>query len=442
MKPNFNDQYNTVAVYSLIVILFTLLCFFIGFYFDDIIAEIGFVITILKPIIYGLIIAFLVFPMLRFTEDVIFAFVEKKKPHPKLRSTLSLTLTYIITALIVTSFVMIVVPQVAASYKDLENKIPGYVTAVQKWIGTTLAGLPEIRINLGSPAQQFVSPPVNADGSVPNVIISRINGSYNREMAALVRAQTILEYDAADVINDFISNSYRYFTDLTPYVFSAIMNLVTETKNLTIAVIISVYFLSSRKAIGARLKNVSRMLLPTGVNAAVLDFTALVNRIFIRFVYGKAIGGALLGYLCFVIMSIFKMPYAPLIALIIGITNIIPYIGPFLGAIPGAFIIFVSDPPMTLWFILLVIALQQLDFYFIEPYLLQSHIKLDAAWVIISVILMGGLFGLIGMFIGVPVFAVFYTILKRRTEFILAAKGLPVETEAWKGRSEIIGDSD
>ncbi|MHB1151090.1 MAG: AI-2E family transporter [Eubacteriales bacterium] len=435
MKLKFNNRYDTIAAYSLIVILFTVFCVFIGYYFSDIIGGIGFVIQIFKPIIYGLIMAFLFLPMLRLFEERLFAFTEKKKPHPKIRSVLALTMTYLIVAAVVTLFAMIIIPQAVTSYKDLEMKLSGYVAAAQNWITNTLNDLPAINIVFSSPSAQILKPVfvINADGSIPNVIVSRINGSHNREMVSIIRSSMsgALYYNAADIINEFIANSYNFFSDLTPYIFAAVMKIVTETKNLVLGLIISVYYLSARKAITARLLLISETLLPRKLNDMLLELTTLVNQSFMQFVNGKIIDAAILGFLCFIFMSIFRMPYAPLISLLVGVTNVIPYIGPFIGATPGAFIIFVSDPPMAFWFILLIIALQQIDFYFIEPHIMQSQIKLDSVWIMISVVMMGGLLGLVGMFIGVPVFAIIYVLIKRSAEQMLIKKGLSPETSAW-----------
>ncbi len=440
MKPDFSSRYNTVAVYILIVLLFTVLCVFTGYYFPDIIDGAKLVVSVFKPVIYGLVMAFLFSPVLLFFEKRVFAFCERKKSRPKLRTFLSLTATYLIVAAAAFLFFIIIIPQAAASYKDLENKLSGYVAAAQNWIENTMAGLPEINIGLGStsvpvPEPVFVK---NMDGTVPNVIVSRINGTQSAEMSAAVRSvrQDSLRYSAAEIISGFISDSYKLFSDLTPYVLDALMKLLTETKNIVLGVIISVYYLYDRKTIAARLQVISETLLPDGLRGALGEFISLVNLSFMQFVNGKVIDAAIIGFLCFILMSVFGMPYAPLIGLLVGVTGIIPYIGLFLGAVPGAFIIFVADPPMTFWFILLIVALQQANLYFIEPHVLHSQIRLDAVWIIISVVMTGEIFGIAGLFAGVPVFAVFYVLIKRRAEQMLVKKGLPPETSAWTGRSE------
>jgi predicted PurR-regulated permease PerM len=446
MKFKSNPRYNTVAAYSLIVLLFTVLCVFFGFYFNNILGGLGFFLNALKPLIYGFIMAFMFSPMLRLFEDRLFAFTEKKKPHPQLRAGLALILTYFVVFAVITLFAIIIIPQAATSYTDLQIKLADYVSTAQSWIDNALRGIPAVDIVFSSnnPSVQVLKPVyvTTSDGSIPNIIISRISGSHNSEMFGIIHAALPepTHYNVVDMINKLIENSYNFFSDLTPYIFSSVMNLVTETKNILIGLIISAYYLSARKSLTARLRLVMETFLPRKLNETLLSLVALVNQSFIQFVNGKIIDAAIIGVLCFIFMNIFHMPYAPLISLLVGVTNIIPYIGPFLGATPGAFIIFVSDPPMALWFILLIIALQQSDMYLIEPHVLQTQIKLDSVWILLSVIIMGGLFGIVGLFIGVPVFAVFYTLLKNRAEYMLEKKGLPTETSAWFAQTKDTGE--
>ena len=137
----------------------------------------------------------------------------------------------------------------------------------------------------------------------------------------------------------------------------------------------------------------------------------------------------LVGVVCFFIFMIFGIPYYPLLALIIGITNVIPVFGPFLGAIPSAFIVFVADPPKVIWFALLILLIQQVDGNLIAPRILGNSTGLDPIWVIVAITFMGGFFGVVGMVIGVPSFAILYTLIKKLVEQRLAKKALPTETD-------------
>lgn len=445
MKFQSNTKYTTIAVYSLIVLLFTVTCVFFGLYFNSIAGGLVFLLNVFKPLIYGFIMAFMFYPMLCLFEERMFAFTEKKKPRPQLRAGLALISTYIVVLTVITLFAIIIIPQAVKSYTDLQMKLSDYVAAAQNWIDNALRGLPVADIVFSSNKSVPVIKPIyvtNADGSIPNVILSRITGSHNSEMYGIIHATLpgSTHYNIVDMVNKLIENSYNFFSDLTPVVFASIMNLVTETKNILFGLIISAYYLAERKSLGARLRIVMEAFLPRKLNDSLVALAELVNQSFIQFVNGKIIDAAIIGVLCFIFMSIFHMPYAPLISLLVGVTNIIPYIGPFLGATPGAFIIFVSDPPMALWFILLIIALQQTDMYLIEPHVLQTQIKLESVWIMLSVIIMGGLFGLVGLFIGVPVFAVIYTLLKHRAEYMLEKKGLPKDTSAWLAQTKNKGE--
>lgn len=434
MEFDFNTKYTTVAVYSLIVLLFTVLCVFAGLYFSSIIGWIAFFFDILKPLIYGFIFAFMFCPLLRLFEERLFAFVDIKNQHPRLRAALALALTYIVVFSVITLFAMIIIPQAVTSYNDLQLRLSGYVAAAQNWINKALDDLPVIDIIFSaSPPVRTAAPAINPDGSIPNIIVTRLSGQYDREMYDIIRASQpeSAHYDIAEIINMLIANSYKAFSDITPYILTAAMNFVKEMKNLLLGLIISAYYLAARKSVSARLKFIMETFLSRKTIESTLDFASLVNQSFTQFVNGKIIDAAILGVLCFIFMSIFRMPYAPLISLLVGVTNVIPYIGPFLGAIPGAFILFVSDPPMAFWFVLLIIGLQQADMYLIEPRVMQSQIKLDSHWIMLSVIITGGLLGIVGLFVGVPLFAIFYTLLKRRAEYMLEKKGLPKETSDW-----------
>lgn len=376
-----DSRYGTIAVYVLLVILFTLLCVFVGLYFTDIAGGIVFVLNTLKPVIYGLVMAFLLGPAQRFFEERVFAFIDRKSRH-KLKRALSLVLTYLAVAAGITLFAVIIIPRAMDGYRDLEAQLPGYIAAAGDWI--------ERAVDRFIPLPFFFG-----DG-------------------------------AADIIKRMIDDSYDLFSDLTPHVIAALMNLVTETKNIALGLVISLYYLASRRAIEERVRFIAETLLPAGIREGLGEIAGLANQCFLQFVCGKLIDAAILGLLCFVFMSLFGMPYAPLVGLLVGVTNVIPYIGPFLGAVPGAFIIFLSDHTMTVWFILLIIILQQIDFYIIEPHILRTRVSLDSVWIMVSVVFMGGLLGPFGMFIGVPVFAIIYALIKRHAEERLRAKGLSV----------------
>ena len=153
---------------------------------------------------------------------------------------------------------------------------------------------------------------------------------------------------------------------------------------------------------------------------------------FSKFIGGKILDSAIIGILTFIILTIFKMPYVLLISVIIGVTNIIPFFGPFIGGIPSAIIILFASPIQALWFIIIIIVIKQIDGNIIGPKILGDSIGISAFWILFSLLVAAKFMGVVGMIIGVPLFAIIYSIIKEVVEDKLRKKGLPVETEEYK----------
>ena len=168
--------------------------------------------------------------------------------------------------------------------------------------------------------------------------------------------------------------------------------------------------------------------------AALLRGTRRVDRIFSGFVRGKLLDSLIIGILCFIGCSVLKMPYTPLISVVVGVTNVIPFFGPFLGAIPSVFLILLVDPLKAVYFALFVLALQQLDGNVIGPKILGDSTGISSFWVIVSILVGGGFFGVLGMFFGVPVFAAVRTLIKYLVDRRLAGRDMPLEASAYVKR--------
>ena len=430
-----DDNYTTIAVYSLIVLLWTALCVLICLNTGNIISGLGAIINVLKPLIYGFLMALAFNGILKFFETRVFVFTGKKKARARLKKALSLAATYVLVLAVIVSLVAIVMPQVSRSYMDLQQKMTSYIYAAQDYIDNLLSGLPVINIRFKSPSAGIVpAPPILTEsGAVPTLLFSHISQAAESEMFRELRAQykNSVNFDIVATLNNIIMNSYEFLTGLTPHIFNSVMGVMTEVKNIVIGLVISAYYLAAQEAIRKKIKYTADVFLPAELSEKLYGAAALINKTFIQFLNGKLIDAAIIGVVCTIIMSIFRMPYAPLVGLLVGVTNIIPYIGPFLGAVPGAFIIFIADPPKVIWFVILIVALQQLDSYVIEPSVLRGQISLDAVWIIISVVVMGGFFGLVGLLMGVPLFAVIYVSFKQYVEKRLAERNLPTETSSW-----------
>ena len=230
-------------------------------------------------------------------------------------------------------------------------------------------------------------------------------------------------------ISNVLSNSENLFETIVNYILSYGGTVVVQLKNIVLGVFFAIYMLLAKEKLIAQTKKILSAITRKRHYLSIVDFCRFTNQTFSGYIIGMITDSCLVGIVCFFIFMIFGIPYYPLISLIVGITNVIPVFGPFLGAIPSAFIIFVADPPKVIWFALLILLIQQVDGNLIAPRILGNSTGLDPIWVIVAITSMGGIFGVPGMVIGVPTFAIIYTVIKKLVEQRLAKKALPTETD-------------
>lgn len=246
--------------------------------------------------------------------------------------------------------------------------------------------------------------------------------------------------DAANKAFDNITQNYEKWWDaLQPGINNVlsgltvgVMGVINLLKNILIGIIVSIYVLFSKDLFSAQAKKILYAVLEPSHANTVLSTARHTHKVFSGFIVGKLLDSLIIGILCFVGMNIFHMPFALLISVIIGVTNVIPFFGPFIGAIPSAVIILLVEPMTCLYFVLFVLALQQFDGNILGPKILGESTGLSSFWVIFSILVSGGLFGFIGMVIGVPLFAVIYAGVRLLSERRLREKGLPVETQEYE----------
>ena len=210
-----------------------------------------------------------------------------------------------------------------------------------------------------------------------------------------------------------------------------VVSTLVFLKNLLVGIIVSVYLLATKELCAAQARKIVHGLFSRENVRWVLLGTRKVDEIFSGFVRGKLLDSLIIGIICFVGCSILKFPYTPLVSVIVGVTNVIPFFGPFLGAIPSTFLIILADPLKGLYFVLFVLALQQLDGNVIGPKILGDKTGLSSLWVIIAILVGGSFFGIPGMFFGVPVCACLYSAASFFIESRLRRKCLPLSTEAY-----------
>ena len=368
IKPYLYGMLAGFGAISLSILFFFLIYRFQGF--GDAISKLT---GILMPFIYGAVIAYLLKPVCNCVED----FLRRLLPEKMWTAAnmLAVTISLLFGILVVYALIMMIVPQLITSVTTL------YYTA---------------RNNLND----FV------DWASHQEIIAS-----NQKLLDFIET-------SYDNLQDTLDNLVR--TKLVPSMQSllsgaalGVMSFVTFLKNIVIGLIVSVYLLASRKKFGQQGKLILYSLVKPRWANLIMEEIRYADRMFGGFINGKILDSAIIGVLCYIACLIFKFPSALLVSVIIGVTNVIPFFGPFIGAIPATLLILIQNPIKALWFVLFVLVLQQVDGNIIGPKILGNTTGLSSFWVLFAILLFGGLWGFVGMIIGVPLFAVIYDVLKK-----------------------------
>ena len=368
IKPYLYGMLAGFGAISLSILFFFLIYRFQGF--GDAISKLT---GILMPFIYGAVIAYLLKPVCNCVEDFLRRLLPEKMGTAA--NMLAVTISLLFGILVVYALIMMIVPQLITSVTTL------YYTA---------------RNNLND----FV------DWASHQEIIAS-----NQKLLDFIET-------SYDNLQDMLDNIVR--TKLVPSMQSllsgaalGVMSFVAFLKNIVIGVIVSVYLLASRKKFGQQCKMILYSLIKPRWADTILEEILYADKMFGGFINGKILDSAIIGVLCYIACLIFKFPSALLVSVIIGVTNVIPFFGPFIGAIPATLLILIQNPIKALWFVLFVLVLQQVDGNIIGPKILGNTTGLSSFWVLFAILLFGGLWGFVGMIIGVPLFAVIYDVLKK-----------------------------
>ncbi|WP_148550438.1 AI-2E family transporter [Paraclostridium bifermentans] len=383
MKVNWNSKYTTISAYSFIVICCSIIFYRIASDTSVFMGKISSIISTLQPFIIGAVIAYLLNFILVFVEERMLSKNKLNQLKPKSKRAIGLLVTYIVAFILLALFIQFVLPQLVESMLGLVNDIPTYLT------------------NLSDLLTKYTKD-LNIDKEYLDIAVTKLT----------------------DFINYFISVA----AGLLPVVGQALGIVASSIWNIVLGVIISIYLLIDKEKFCALGRKVVCAVFNEKHSKRILQLVDRSNDTFGKFLSGKIIDSAIIGVLTFVVLTIFKMPYVLLISVIIGITNIIPFFGPFFGAIPATIIILFVSPIKALWFILIIIVIQQLDGNIIGPKILGDSIGISAFWILFSLLVAGKFLGLVGMIIGVPLFAIIYSIIKEVIEGKLDKKGLPVNT--------------
>lgn len=366
----------------LVIGLISLVIVLIMANFDALLKPIKTLNEILAPIFIGLVLAYVCNPILRFFEKKVFY---RLKRHRTNRG-FSMLLTYVVVLLIIAGVLLLIVPQLVDSINDLRNNGLSYVNRLIDSINHSLSMLP-------------IELPEGSD--------------------ELVNLEKILTY-LMNWLGEFGSK-------LVGNIGSIAGSTLTFLKNLLVGIFVSIYVLLSKERLNAGCRRVLRALFDDTKETMLLHYAGQANRKFGGFLTGKLLDSFMVCLTCALLFTVFKIPYPILIATIIGVTDFIPFFGPFIGAVPSAIIILIASPTKAILFVVLILVVQQIDGNLIAPMILGDHTGLTSLGVLIAITLMGGLFGFIGLLLGVPLFALIITILDDYVKVRLRRKESPTD---------------
>ncbi len=385
MKIVPNKKYNTVALYAALVIAANVLLIVAILKFDAIASVFGTLMRVLSPVIWGLIIAFLMNPIMVNTEKL---FKKKKEGSSgKLMRAFSVTIASLVFLGIVVGLLVIVVPELVESIKNLFNNMGDLRNKLENWIKNTFSNYPSL--------VETATEKIDAFTKDASVIFEKIQ----------------------PMMDDLVSGAW---------------DVLSFIKDFVLGFIVSIYMLCNKETLLAQIKKTIVSITKKSTCAKIMNVSSQANKVFSGFITGKIIDSIIIGLLCFIGLTLMGMPYNIMIAVIVGVTNIIPFFGPIIGAVPSTLLMLIVDPKKAILLFIFILILQQFDGNILGPKILGDSTGLPGFWVLVSLIICGGLFGFAGMVLAVPMFALLYSFTRSWVENKLKRKKLPVTTEYYK----------
>lgn len=393
MRHYTNKKYNTIAKYALLVIAASLLMVILIFRFGTLLNILGKIMQVLMPVIWGFVLAFLLNPIMKNLEKFMYKYMFKKKKRSKLVRAVSVTLTCIIFVTLLTGLLYVVIPELVRSVTTIFENITDWAAQISNWI------------------------------------------------TKLFKDNEELQHKLQDKLSSYTNDLTALFTTLQPLlenIQSGALGFLSFIKNFFLGFIVSIYLLASKEVLLAQIKKILLANFRKRTCEKVFTISSQANKIFSGFLIGKIIDSIIIGIITFILMTILDMPYVIMISVIVGVTNIIPFFGPFIGAIPSAMLILLSSGSLKelVIFAVMILAIQQFDGNILGPSILGSSTGLPAIWVLISLFIGGGLFGFAGMVLAVPTCAVIYDLTRTAVANKLREKKLPTATEDYIGDVE------
>lgn len=369
---------------ALIVVTYGIVLGFILMKYSTVFGGVGYVTSLIKPLILGIAIAFILNIPMKFFERTLL----KKLDHSKkswvrsLKRPLAITITIVVVFGVISTIILFVVPQLTSSIIKLTESVPDYLKTFEitmsKFAGST-------------------------------VLLSKV---WNQIMNAW---------------QEILKTFTHLFGGLASYVLSLTMGITSAIIDFCLAFVLAIYMLSSKEKLTCQVKKVIYAFLRKDMADKIMNVGNLVNRVFSGFIIGQCTEALIIGSLCFLGLVILGMPYAFLISILVGTTSLIPILGAFIGTIPSFFLILIINPIKAFWFVVFIFILQRIEGDLIYPRVVGGSVGLSSLWVMLAIMIGGSAFGFIGMLVGVPTAAVLYFVFGDITNSRLRKKGISVK---------------
>lgn len=386
MKNLLDDKVVKIGITAFFVIAAGILFSYLIYNMHHIFEFIKKILDILMPLIFGLVLAYIMHPIVNFFENKVFNKIEKEK----VKRNLSILCTFVIIIGILVALISIIIPQLLTSIQSLVINVPDYLKDLETAITNWLSNNKELSEDILTKYDEISKSVINAI----NTVISPFTQS------------------ALDKLR------------------SGVFGFVTFIFNFAIGGVFAVYILANTRNFGAGIRKSLYSIFNINKVDAFIDEVKHINQVFCQFMIGKICDSFGFVFTCTLLFLIIcKYPYALLIAVLVGLTDLIPYFGPYIGTVPSALLICMISPVKALTFVIFIVILQQIDGNLITPTIQKQATGLPSFWVLFAITLFGGLFGLVGLLIAVPCFTIIYELLVDLVNQRLRKKKLPINTE-------------
>lgn len=386
-------KYRNIGFTAFAVIAAAVVLVFVFYKFEQVQKMVGTLNSVLAPVFLGILFAYIMNPMMGFFEkhinNILSKIMRRKKRAAGLSRALGIILSIIVVIGAITLLIVMIAPEIAKTVSIIIEEAEPQTQAFLDWFN----GLSE------------------KGGRFSGILTTVVT-----EITKFV--ESFIENDLADFAKEAVE-----------YVASGVFSAFNIIYNIAIGIVFSIYILTNKEKFAGQTKKLLYSFVKPYKANYMVRTARKCHSIFSGAITGKILDSTIIGVLCFVGMTIFEFPYAVLVSVIIGVTNVIPFFGPFIGGVPSALLILFVDPWSALWFVVFLICLQQFDCNILDPRIVGGTIGLSAFWVLFSCVVFGGLFGILGLLLGVPSFACIYVIVKEAVEAKLKRRGMITETD-------------